>query len=152
MLSSLAPVSRKKTRKLGVEERGPGARFSKVPVIYGPVNLPGHLSGSFIGPEVAFLEAPVNFPGTYRARKNSGPLPDSGSVTSRSPAGEGERVGTLFHSNHSLCATVRADFFFLRFDSKDNSICSKFNFGVVVVSKESNQEVIFMYYHVIYKR
>ena len=35
---------------------------------------------------------------------------------------------------------------FLRFDSKDNAICSKFNFGVVVVSKESNQEVIFMHY------
>ena len=42
------------------------AHFSKVPVIYGPVNLPGPLSGNFIGPEVAFLEAPVNFPGTYR--------------------------------------------------------------------------------------
>ena len=43
----------------------PWARFSKVPVIYGPVNLPGPLSGNFIGPKVAFLEAPVNFPGTY---------------------------------------------------------------------------------------
>ena len=91
--------------------RGSGARFSKVPVIYGPVNLPGHLSGSFIGPEVAFLEAPVNFPGTYRtyrgqpgARKNSGPLPDSCAVTSRSSAGEGERVGTLFSfESFALC-------------------------------------------------
>ena len=70
--------------------QAPGARFSKVPVIYGPVNLSGPLSGNFIGPEVAFLEAPVDFPGTYRARKNSGPLPDS-------------REGT--YSNHSLCAT-----------------------------------------------
>lgn len=85
--------------------------MSKVPIIKGPVNLPGPLSGnfiSFIGPEVAFLEAPVNFelsrylPG---ARKNSGPLLDSCAVTLRSSAGEGERVGTLFHSNHSLCET-----------------------------------------------
>ena len=44
----------------------PYARFSKVPVIYGPVNLPGPLSGNFIGPEVTFLKAPVNLPGTYR--------------------------------------------------------------------------------------
>ena len=35
--------------------------MSKVPIIKGPVNLPGPLSGNFIGPEVAFLEAPVNF-------------------------------------------------------------------------------------------
>ena len=42
----------------------PGARFSKV----GPDNLSGPLSGNFIGPDVAFLEAPVNFPGNFRAR------------------------------------------------------------------------------------
>ena len=47
----------------------PGARFSTPPVIYGPINLSGPLSRNFIGPKVAFLEAPVNFPGTYRARK-----------------------------------------------------------------------------------
>ena len=46
----------------------PGACFSKVPVTSGPDNLSGRLSENFIGPEVAFLEAPVNFPGTYRAR------------------------------------------------------------------------------------
>ena len=36
---------------------------------------------------------------------------------------------------------VRADcfFFFLNFDSKDNATRSKFNFEVIVVSKESNQ-------------
>ena len=47
---------------------GPGARFSKVPVTSGPDNLSGPLSGNFIGPDVAFLEAPVNFPGNFRAR------------------------------------------------------------------------------------
>ena len=46
----------------------PGARFSKVPVTSGPDNLSGPLSGNFIGPDVAFLEAPVNFPGNFRAR------------------------------------------------------------------------------------
>ena len=46
----------------------PGACFSKDPVNTGPDNLSGTLSGNFIGPEVAFLEAPVNFPGNYRAR------------------------------------------------------------------------------------
>ena len=49
-------------------ETGPGARFSKVPVTSGPDNLSGPLSGNFIGPDIAFLEAPVNFPGNYRAR------------------------------------------------------------------------------------
>ena len=47
---------------------GPGARFSKVPVTSGPVNLSGPLSGNFTGPDNAFLEAPVNFPGNFRAR------------------------------------------------------------------------------------
>ena len=47
---------------------GPGARFSKDPVTTGPVNLPGLLTGNFTGPGIAFLEAPVNFPDTYRAR------------------------------------------------------------------------------------
>ena len=83
-----------------------------------------------------FLEAHVNFPSTYQAQKNSAPLPDSCAGTSRSSAGERERVGTLFHSNHSLCAS---GLFFLHFDSKDNATCFKFNFEVVVVSKESNQ-------------
>ena len=47
---------------------GPGARFSKVPVTSGPDNLSGPLSGNFIGSDVAFLEAPVNFAGNFRAR------------------------------------------------------------------------------------
>ena len=47
---------------------GPGARFSKDPLTTGPVNLPGLLTGNFTGPGIAFLEAPVNFPDTYRAR------------------------------------------------------------------------------------
>ena len=41
----------------------PGARFSKDPVNTGSGNLPGTLSGDFIGTEVAFLEAPVTVPG-----------------------------------------------------------------------------------------
>ena len=45
-----------------------GAHFSKVPVTSGPDNLSGPLSGNFTGPDIAFLEAPVNFPGNYRAR------------------------------------------------------------------------------------
>ena len=40
-----------------------GARFSKDPVNTGSGNLPGTLSGDFIGTEVAFLEAPVTVPG-----------------------------------------------------------------------------------------
>ena len=83
-----------------------------------------------------FLEAHVNFPSTYQAQKNSAPLPDSCAGTSRSSAGERERVGTLFHSNHSLCAS---GLFFLHFDSKDKATRFKFNFEVVIVSKESNQ-------------
>ena len=43
-----------------------GDAFSKVTT--GPDNLPGRLTGNFTGPEIAFLEAPVNFPDTYRAR------------------------------------------------------------------------------------
>ena len=97
------------------------------------MNLSGPLSGNFIGPDVAFLEAPIDFPATYWARKNSGPLSDS-------------RAGTSFES--VLCdRTV-----LLPFDSKDSAIRSKFNFEVVVVSKESNQETIFMHYHIIYKK
>jgi len=46
----------------------PGTCFSKAPVNTGPDNLPGRLTGNFIGPEITFLEAPVNFPGTSRAR------------------------------------------------------------------------------------
>ena len=46
----------------------PGARFSKVPVISGPVNLSGNLPGNFTGPDNVFLEAPVNFPANFRAR------------------------------------------------------------------------------------
>ena len=44
----------------------PGARFSKVPVISGPVNLSGNLPGNFTGPDNVFLEAPVNFPGPVK--------------------------------------------------------------------------------------
>ena len=98
------------------------------------MNLSGPLSGNFIGPEVAFLEAPVDFPATYWARKHSGPLPDS-------------RARTSFET-FALCdRTV-----LLPFDLKDSAIRSKFNFEVVVVSKESNQETIFMHYHIIYKK
>ncbi len=45
----------------------PGARFSKDPVNNGSDKLSGPLTGNFTGPEVAFLEAPVNFPEIYRA-------------------------------------------------------------------------------------
>lgn len=55
----------------------PGARFSKVPATTGPDNLSGCLTGNSTGPEIAFLEAPVNFLGIYRARWNSGLLPIS---------------------------------------------------------------------------
>ena len=112
---------------------GPGARFSKVPVIDGPVNLRGLLSG----PKLCFSKHTSTFPVLTGPEKKSGPLPDSSAGTSRSSAGERERVGTLFHSNHSLCASGLV--FFLHFDSKDNGTRSKFNFEVVVVSKESNQ-------------
>ena len=54
--------------QVGSETKGPGARFSKVPVTSGPDNLSGPLSGNFIGSDVAFLEAPVNFAGNFRAR------------------------------------------------------------------------------------
>jgi len=131
---------------------GSGARFSKVPVIYGPVNLPGHLSGSFIGPEVAFLEAPVNFPGTYRGPKK---IAGRYQTLARSLHGrprKKENELELYFIRIIRFVRLFERAVFLRFDSKDNAICSKFNFGVVVVSKESNQEVIFMHYHIIYKR
>ena len=41
---------------------GSGARFSKVPVTTGPVNLTGQLPGLVYVPEVVFLEAHVNLP------------------------------------------------------------------------------------------
>ena len=47
---------------------GPGARLSKDPVTTGSDNLPGQLTGNFTGTGIAFLEAPVNFPDTYRVR------------------------------------------------------------------------------------
>ena len=129
---------------------GPGTRFSKVPVIFGHVNVPVPLSGSFIGPEVAFLEAPVNFPGTYQGPEKI--------------AGRYQTLARSFHGrprekeNELKLYLIRIIRFvrpvertaLLRFDSRDNAICSKFNFGVVVVSKESNQEIIFMHYHIIY--
>ena len=40
----------------------PGARFSKVPLTTGPVNLAGQLPGLVYVPEVVFLEAHVNLP------------------------------------------------------------------------------------------
>ena len=63
--SSVTEISVAKTE---ISVTGPGARFSKVPVTSGPDNLSGPSSGNFIGPDIAFLEAPVNFPGNYRAR------------------------------------------------------------------------------------
>jgi len=50
------------------EKRVPGACFSKAPVNTGPANLRGRLTGNFTGPGISFLEALVNFPGTYRAQ------------------------------------------------------------------------------------
>ena len=44
---------------------GPVSR--KFPKITGPITLSGRLSGNFTRPGVAFLEAPVNFPGIYQA-------------------------------------------------------------------------------------
>ena len=44
------------------------ACFSKDPVTTGPDNLPGRLTGNFTGTGIAFLEAPVNFPDTYRVQ------------------------------------------------------------------------------------
>ena len=53
---------------MSIKVKSSGARFSKSPVTTGPDNLPGRLTGNFTGTEIAFLEAPVNFPDTYRAR------------------------------------------------------------------------------------
>ena len=39
-----------------------GARFSKVPLTTGPVNLAGQLPGLVYVPEFVFLEAHVNLP------------------------------------------------------------------------------------------
>ena len=142
------------TNKLTLN-KSTGARFSKVPVIYGPVNLPGHLSGSFIGPEVAFLEAPVNFPGTYRTYRGPEKIAGRYQTLARSRHGRPREKGNeleLYFIRIIRFVRVFERTVFLRFDSKDNAICSKVNFGVVVVSKESNQEVIFMHYHIIYKR
>ena len=130
----------------------PWAHFSKVPVIYGLVNLPGPLSGNFIGPEVAFLKAPVNFPGTYRGPEK---LAGCYQTLARSLYGhpqEKENELELYFIRIIRFVRLFEWTVFLCFDSKDNAICSRFNFGVIVVSKESNQEVIFMHYHIIYKR
>ena len=81
-----------------------GARFSK------GGNLRARLlTGSFIGPEVVFLEAPVNFPSTYRGTEKI--------------AG---RYQTLAQSLHCRPREKRK-----RFHSKDNAIRSKFNFEII---------------------
>ena len=66
--TSFFPVNFTGTHYLPKSVFGSGARFSKDPVTTGPVNLPGRLTGNFTWPGIAFLEAPVNFPDTYRAR------------------------------------------------------------------------------------
>ena len=77
LLSLLAEVLYASAGMLSTLPLCPGACFSKDPVNTGLDNLPGRLTGNFTGPGIAFLEAPVNFPDTYRARQNSGWLPIS---------------------------------------------------------------------------
>ena len=129
---------------------GPGARFSKDPVTSGPVNLPGRLTGNFTGPGIAFLKAPVNFPGTYLTYRGPEKIAGRYQTLARSRHGRPREKGNeleLYFIRIIRFVRVFERTVFLRYDSKDNAICSKFNFGVVVVSKESNQEVIFMHYH-----
>ena len=108
--------------------------MSKVPIIKGPVNLPGPLSGNFIGPEVAFLEAPVNFPATYRGPEK---IPGryytlAGSLHGRPREKENELELCFIR----IIRFVRPDCSFaFRFEGQCNSIRSKFNREVVVVSK-----------------
>ena len=61
-------VKRNKNHLRDYMTTGPGACFSKDPVTTGPDNLPGRLTGNFTGTGIAFLEAPVNFPDTYRVQ------------------------------------------------------------------------------------
>ena len=114
-----------------------GARFSKVPVTSGPDNLSGPLSGNFIGPDVPFLEAPVNFPGNFRPGKIGGRY-QALTRASRSFAREGDRLRTT-RSPFDFAADGKATGL-SSWLLKDSAIRVTFNFEFFVVSKESNRE------------
>lgn len=105
---------------------GPGDRFLKVPVIYGPVKLPGPLSG----PKLRFLKNPSTFSVLTRPKKIVGRYQTLVRALHGRLREKKNELEPLFRSNHSLCVS---GLFFLRFDSKDNAIRSKFNFEVVIV-------------------
>ena len=111
---------------------GSGARFSKVPVIDGPVNLRGLLSG----PKLCFSHTST-FPVLTGSEKIVGRYQTLARALHGRPLEKENELELYFIR---IIHLVRVDcFFFLHFDSKDNGTRSKFNFEVVVVSKESNQ-------------
>ena len=112
---------------------GPGARLSKVPVIDGPVNLRGLLSG----PKLCFSKHTSTFPVLTGPEKIVGRYQTLARALHGRPLEKENELELYFIR---IIHFVRADcFFFLHFDSKDNGTRSKFNFEVVIVSKESNQ-------------
>ena len=109
---------------------GPGARLSKVPVIDGPVNLRGLLSG----PKLCFSKHTSTFPVLTGPEKIVGRYQTLARALHGRPLEKENELELYFIR---IIHFVRADCFF--FDSKDNGTRSKFNFEVVIVSKESNQ-------------
>ena len=78
---------------------------------------------------MAFLEAPVNFPGTYRARWNSGLLPISN-------ARDGRRK--TWDYRHSTCSILLKARLSVATSVMLFKNIAKLNFEVIVVSRESN--------------
>ena len=111
---------------------GPEDRFSKVSVIDRPVNLRGLLSG----PKLCFSKLTSTFPVLTGPEKMVGRYQTLARALHGRPLEKENELELYFIR---IIHFVQADCFFLHFDSKDNATRSKFNFEVVVVSKESNQ-------------
>ena len=112
---------------------GPEDRFSKVPVIDGPVNLRGLLSG----PKLCFSKHTSTFPVLTGPEKIVGLYQTLARALTVVRWRKRMSWNSISFESFTLCK--QTVFFFLHFDSKDNATRSKFNFEVVVVSKESNQ-------------
>ena len=94
----------------------PGDRFLKVPVIYGPVNLPGPLSG----PKLRFLKNPSTFSVLTRPKKIVGRYQTLVRALHGRLREKKNKLEPLFRSNHSLF--VSGLFFFaFRFKGQCNT-------------------------------
>ena len=98
---------------------------------------PGNWRGLLSGPKLCFSKHTTTFPVLTGPEKIVGRYQTLARALHGRPL---EKENELEHYFIRIIHFVRADcFFFLNFDSKDNATRSKFNFEVVVVSKESNQ-------------